>query len=415
MTVVESGQRSAEESAEASGVDGLSRQHWRVLEAIRRQGRASKADLVDELGASWQSIGRAIEALASRQVIEPLAERGGQGKAGANSTLYRVKGDAGVFVGIDIGVADIRAVGIDFAFHDVDLGDVGGPTGGSISDLVVNIRQVINDSVAAVARDGRPLLGVGFAWPGGVDQTRPAFRYAPNLPFAVEDLPLMEFLPQEQQAELGKVVLDHDCECAAIAEMWVGDDGGPRTQRDVVVLYLDRGVGAGLILGGDLYRGVGNNAGEIGHFVAASDDGSVSEEECGCGRVGCLELAVSVPSILRRANVVETRKEGALLDDDVTIEYLAKDVSDDIMQDVGHQLATAASLVLNLLNPEVMVLAGTLATQYDRFYPAFRERLGELVWRYALDNFQVEPSRLGRKVVATGAAISAYRALAVSV
>lgn len=381
---------------------------WQVVDAVRARGGASRAQVVADTGLPWASVSTITEDLVRRRVLaEATGDNARIGRAGRRSALLRLPGEVGSFLGVEVGASAIRVTQLDFNFRVRELGIDPQPTGTDLAVVLTNIRAVMARALAAIPAER--LLGVGFAWPGSVDPTRGTARFAPNLPLA-SDLTLSDLLTAEQseRLRLKPVVITRASECTAVAEQAIGGaDGHGRAERQIAVVTVGAAVGAGLILDGKLFHGRANAAGELGHIIV----NEASAHRCGCGRSGCLEQEIAEPALLRKA------RERLGLGPEVTAEALAAAATagdpgaQQLFHELGEWLGKGLACVVNLLNPDLIVIAGGIAGAYDLFYPALRETLDRRCWRYGLANLRIERSRLGLDDTAIGAAIGAYHRL----
>jgi len=219
--------------------------------------------------------------------------------------------------------------------------------------------EAVADAIAALVRQLGPLPPgrVGVAVPGPLSPREGVVYEPPNLQ-GWRDVPLQRMLEER----LGRaVVLENDANAAALGEWWKGAGAG---SRHLVYVTVSTGVGGGLVLDGRLYRGASETAGEIGH-VLVDPDGPV----CSCGRPGHLEGVASGPAIARW--VSERLREGqpSVLAGRESLS--AREVAEaaergdrlaqEAFQRAGRYLGLAVAGVLNLLNPEVVVIGGGVA------------------------------------------------------
>ncbi len=158
-----------------------------------------------------------------------------------------------------------------------------------------------------------PLLGIGVGTPGVIDTQAGVICWAVNLDW--QDLPLAKLLTERYRLPAN---VANDSQAAALGEYAFGEGG--RT-ANLVAIKVGRGVGAGIVLGGQLFQGDSHGAGEIGHIFMV-DDGAA----CRCGRFGCLETVTSAPAIVREARALAVGTPGSLLhraslrQDDLTLD-----------------------------------------------------------------------------------------------
>ncbi|MFE1886103.1 ROK family protein, partial [Streptomyces diastatochromogenes] len=211
--------------------------------------------------------------------------------------------------------------------------------------------------VAQAGVEAARVLGVGVSVPGQVDRDTGIAEYAPNWNW--HDVPLLDLLAEHIAYPL---YLDNPLRACAVAELWFG---AARGRGDAVVVNLGTGVGAGLALGGGLHRGVSNSAGEWGHTTLVLDG-----RLCHCGNHGCVETYVGAPGIMQ--NLRELSPQSTLLhpeDQTATIDALARAVATDdpvalkVVRDTARYLGAGISDLINLLNPEVVVLSSWVASR----------------------------------------------------
>jgi predicted NBD/HSP70 family sugar kinase len=223
--------------------------------------------------------------------------------------------------------------------------------------------------------------------PGQVDRDTEVVEYAAN--WGWRDVPLLDLLGEHLPYPL---YLDNPLRACTVAELWFG---AARGRSDAVVVNLGTGVGAGLALGGGLHRGVSNSAGEWGHTTLVLDG-----RPCHCGARGCVETYVGAPGIMQ--NLRELSPDSPLLhagDQTATIDALAGAVATndpvalDVLRGTARCLGAAISDLINLLNPEVVVLSSWVAA-----------RLGEPLLREV--RAAVARRALGRPLAATEIVLS---------
>jgi len=302
---------------------------------------------------------------------------------------------ADLLVGIDIGGTKIATSVGDLSGRVIARTRRETPGSGDprsdVRAIAGDVRRVLEEAGGSPA----DVACVGVSAPGPLDATGTRVLEPPNLA-SWEDVPLVAWLEED----LGvRVVLENDANAAALAEWRFGAGQG---FEDVVYLTMSTGVGAGLILGGRLFRGAARAAGEVGHArVEWGDDA----ERCGCGKRGCLEAYVGGGSWKRRlarevpagsrvaalagrdeptpAHVVAAAREGdafALAEMDRFNRYLARGIVN-----VGFTLA-----------PQVVVLGTIAAAAGEELCLApVRARVQEDLWSVIAENLQILPARLG--------------------
>ncbi len=205
----------------------------------------------------------------------------------------------------------------------------------------------------------QPILGIGVGTPGIVD-AEGTIRWAVNLSWA--DLPLAHILHERFGLP---TVVTNDSRAAAIATHLFRDERDVRP-ANLVAIKVGRGIGAGLVLGGELFGGDGDGAGEIGHIVVDPDGA-----ECHCGRFGCLETVASAPAILRAATaagvhadtIPEVAAAAARGDDDALA----------VVRGAGRALGTAVANLIGILDVGEIVVHGSVTALGEPWLAAIRD------------------------------------------
>ena len=236
--------------------------------------------------------------------------------------------------------------------------------------------------------------------PGAVDSDKAVVLQSPNLPSLV-NFPLKAELEQK----LGwPVFLENDANAAAVGEMWLG---AARGCRDVMSVTLGTGVGGGVILDGKLWRGSHGSAGEIGHTTVDPFSGL----KCKCGNTGCLELFASATAIVRmtRENL-SAFPESKLKMEGLTAEkvYEAGRDGDELAQAVfkrfGMYLGIGLANLINLIDPEIIVIAGGAVNGWDLFATEMYQQVEERAFRSTAQQVRIARAECGDNAGLLGAA-----------
>lgn len=300
-------------------------------------------------------------------------------------------------LGIDIGGTNlvVGAVSVDgsrvIGEHSQPT-DAGRGPDAVVSDLVTMARATIA-RVAALDPDGE-VVGVGIGSPGPLDTARGVVLETPNLGW--KEMPLRDRLGAALDLP---AVLDNDANCAVLGECWVGAGRGARF---AIGMTIGTGIGGGLVLDGRLYHGAGDSAGEIGHMTI-----DVDGRRCNCGNYGCLEAYASGPAIAMRA--VEQLRAGlesrltTMSDDDFaaitaqTVFEAARagdDVALDVVRDTAHYLGVGLANLLNIFNPELVVIMGGVTQAGDALFEPLQREVARRAFRSAVDSCRIVPGTL---------------------
>ena len=225
--------------------------------------------------------------------------------------------------------------------------------------VLARVARCVRDTVDEADCDLKQVAALGLGAPGAVDSDEGRVLFAPNLA-GWKDIPVKKIL----EKELGlPVFAENDCNVATLGVHQIEHDGRP---RHLVGLFLGTGIGGGLILDGKLHTGFNRTAGEVGHMVL-----DVDGPKCGCGNRGCFEALASRTAIFRR--VQQAVKDG---EKTVLAEMLGGDLAemrsgdlrkairrgdklvDKIVEDAAEYTGIAVGNLINLLNPQFVVLGG---------------------------------------------------------
>ncbi|HJW35967.1 MAG TPA: ROK family protein, partial [Actinomycetes bacterium] len=338
------------------------------------------------------------ELLAARLVVEQGAQRGDTlGRPGTALTLAR-DGLAGL--GLEVNVDYLAACVVDLArrirVQYVEVGDNRARDPGAVVELLVRLAGA---AVAAAGTQGLTISASCVAVPGLVEQETGAVVRAPNL--AWSGVPLRELLHGRVPSALTPVLVENEANVAALGELWFGDGAG---HGDFVRISGEIGVGAGIVVAGQLFRGAHGHAGELGH-TTLEPDGAV----CVCGGRGCLELFAGQEAILRRAGLdpaVSTSTGNADGPVSVLADRLAAGdrLAVHALEVAGRGLGMATALLVKLVDPDTVVLGGIYAALAPWLRASFQRALLESIPMTRAAPPRIAISALGPDAAARGAA-----------
>jgi glucokinase len=262
------------------------------------------------------------------------------------------------------------------------------------------LRELV-ESLIELAGDEGP-IGAGIGIPGFIDRRDGRIEQSPNLPI-IDGAPIIADLEGLLPIP---VTIDNDANAAAWGEYWVGGGGDAEL---LVLLTLGSGIGGGIVWRGRVWHGAIGFAGEIGHTVI-SPGGSM----CSCGRSGCIEAEFGDAAFARKASeALEAGRETSLAEKGEGRIY-GKDVTDAAAagDEVAHEIVESSSLllgatvanVINMLNPDLVVLGGGLIGAADLLMPMIMEGVERHAISGALAACRVRPSALGNDAGLLGAA-----------
>lgn len=258
--------------------------------------------------------------------------------------------------------------------------------------------RVIARLIAALHSIGQSgeLLGIGIGATGPLDIERGHIQNPHTLP-TFEDVdivtPLAHEFFRDTEAQ-ARVVLENDCDAAALGEAWLG---AGRSARNMVYVTVGTGIGAGLVFDGKLYRGVGLTAGEIGHLTIEHNG-----VECYCGNRGCLEMLAAGPAIARayqaRGELVDVTAQD-VIDAALAGEPLARE----IVQQAAEYLGVGLANLITLLAPDIIVMGGGVMEHFELFAPTIRATITRRVTLVPAQQVRLVRAALGKRAGVVGA------------
>jgi predicted NBD/HSP70 family sugar kinase len=365
-----------------------------VLDLIRSRGELTRPAIAEATGLTLQTVSNIVRRLLAAGVIveESVA---GTPRGGRAQRRLRVNDEAAYAIGIELD-RDCVAVAVINLGGEIKAQETFAIAGGEAPRVVVGRMAETVDALlirAAVPPD--QVLGAGIAAPGPLD-LRSGQLLSPLHFEGWDNFPLRSVVSET----LGmRVIMDNDATAAAVGEQWRGLGSGV---SNLVYLYLGRGLGAGMILNGQAFRGLRGNAGEISHVQV--DPGG---PPCDCGSNGCLGLYATPEGLLREARraVLEARS-GAPPFPETTEEVLAAShpLFADVIARAADRLARLVVELTRVLEPELIVLGGPHVGTLGRpFHDAICLRLA-LIDAPGTPPPRVELSQIGIDAGVIGAA-----------
>ena len=270
---------------------------------------------------------------------------------------------------------------------------------------VNNIKQAIYDLLKETKLESKDIQGMGFGFPGQVDYKAGIVRNAPNIPGWVE-IPIAKIFEDEFHIPTR---VDNDVRCAVLGELNYGAGKGC---ENLICITVGTGIGSGLVVNGRLVRGASNAAGEIGHIKLQMNGGPI----CGCGDTGCLEAFASGPAIvalaedyIRGGKSTKFRElaNGAPITPYIVCEAAkaGDPVAQRIFTIVGEYIGIGLASVVNLLNPEKIIIGGGVADAGEYLFNPLTETLKKRAMKIAGETVEVVHAQLGNTAGVIGASL----------
>lgn len=371
-----------------------------VLRHVVEQGSRSRATIAVETGLNKSTVSSLVTELID---LGLLIERGTErtGSVGRPGLVVDIAGTGAAGIGLEVNVDYLAARVTDLAGNErhraLEAADNRGREPGEVLDrLCVLAKAALDD----LADQGVSPVGITVALPGLVDAASGTLLVAPNLHW--EDIPVVDELAERLGGDL-PLAADNEANLAALAEL---REGAGRGLRDFVHVSGEVGIGAGVILGGELFRGAHGFGGEFGHLTVEAEG-----LPCACGSRGCLETRAGLEALLEAAG--ESPAPGATAAESVAGLAARADAGErtalDALDTAGRWLGVALGSAANLLDPQAFVLGGFLAQLSPHLRPAAEAELQARVLGARRGLPDVLSSPLGPEAASRGAAVLALR------
>ena len=368
-----------------------------VLRAIYDHDQISRAEIARITSLTRPTVSSIVADLIAEGLVAEVGQKPSEG--GKPATSLSVVDNGRCVIGLDLANDEFRGAVVDLRGHILYRFNaaVEQRDGDSALQLAFRVLDELLNLVTC------PVLGVGVGTPGLVDARAGAVRVAIDL--AWQDLPLGEILARRYALP---IYVANDCQAAALAEYVFGRK---TYGRNLVLIKLGRGVGAGVVIDGRLHHGDGFGAGEIGHWKVTE-----AGEPCRCGHFGCLETIASEPAILRQAQTIfRTRPHSPLRElaaepAAITLETIEQALAQDdpalaaVIAKTGRYLGRAAAALVSALDIHHIILAGRMTRFGETLLEPMRREMQQRALAPLAANTAIATSSLGDDIVILGAA-----------
>jgi N-acetylglucosamine repressor len=350
-----------------------------VINLLRTSGPLSRADIAKQSGLAPSALTRLMRILIEEGVVEEVGRSTSSG--GRPATLVGLNCQFACSIGVKIERRRVLAARVDLGGVITERAESPIEDPPDPGDTLDKIADLIDPLV-----NGR-ILGIGVCVSGFVDPASGINLYSPILRW--ENVRILDALSPRFNVSIR---VENDVNALALAECWYG--AGYNYQH-FVCITVGEGIGSGVVIGGDVYRGAYGGAGELGH-ITIDPNGPV----CRCRERGCLEVYASDRFLEEEAGRLGYHGIDEMI-------AAARDGSAEargVFMQMGTNLGIGAKNLVNLLNPEAIILGGERMDEGDLFFTAFQEEVCRHSFPAEAAQLQIVPAQLGRDGFLIGAA-----------
>jgi glucokinase-like ROK family protein len=363
-------------------------------------GNATIADLSKELNASSPKVTNLLNELSQEGLVQDYGKI--DSASGRRPNLYGLTADAGFFIGVEVQKYHINLGLLDFKKNLITFKSKVPYTLENSPASLDQLCTIIQEFIASLPVSKHKILGVGLNLTGRINY---ATGYSYSF-FYFNEVPLSKII----ESKIGvRTFLENDSRAMAYGEFCCGI---VNTERNVLYINLDHGIGMGVLINGQLYYGKSGFAGEFGHIPFFDN-----EIICHCGKKGCLETEASGIALLR--NFVGKLKEGVSSTvtqegkplSAITLEDIVFAANNDdmlaieLIAEIGEKLGKGIAMLINLFNPEMVILGGCMATTGDYIRLPVKNAINRYSLSLVSNDTQLAFSRLGEKAGIIGACL----------
>lgn len=375
-----------------------------ALDLIRfTPGGISRVQLAQRMNLTRAAVTSIVNDLMECGVICESSSR--LSTAGRPPISLEINPQRGFVAGVDMGATHISIVIANCAAHVIAEKETSFNIADGPETCLDRADSLLRETVRQTGIELGDLLAIGVGVPGPI-MSEAGMVVAPPIMPGWDRYPIRATLEKRWNCP---VSLNNDAELGAVGE-WAY--GAARSAANLAYIKVGTGVGAGLLLDGHIYRGATGSAGEIGHLTI-DPNGSL----CTCGNRGCLETFASGTAIARQAREIVAKNQPTQLAQFGRDQMTARIVADaarhgdlaaqQIIAEAGAQLGVALAGLVNLINPNMVVVGGGVAQIGDLFLEPVRREVKRRSLPGSVNTMQITTALLGRRSVGMGAVVQA--------
>lgn len=357
-----------------------------VLNYVRARAPISRAEIARRTSLQRSTVSALVDDLQAKGLIEEIGT--GDSTGGRKPTLLRLRTGKPVAIGVDVRPSVTTIVLADLAGNLLSKEEF--PTS---SDIRYMDSQILAKVKVLIDANPEVELEVGMSIPGIADQTSGAILYVPYFQWSNWDIG--QKITEQTGAE---VVIENDANAVALAELWFGNDEIKRT-RNFIMVYVAEGIGTGIIIDGQVYRGENGAAGEFGHMFVSEN----APVPCSCGRRDCWEAHASDTALLHRYQNGNGSVHSAAMDTErlISLALNGEQRAVEKLKENAKYLGIGISNLLIGFSPQAIVISGSITKAWDLIKNEIQEA-GQRSIRQEIKMAEIMCSSLGDRPTILG-------------
>lgn len=359
-----------------------------ILELISDRGPISRVEIAEVTGLTPATVSNIVKGLLERKLVRETQL--GESRGGRKPILLELNPSGAYVIGLEWGIAEIKAVLLNLKKKVVKSSSK--PVKEFTPEHFIRITtSIVADYLNYLKDDRDKLSGIGVGIHGLVNPAAGMSMYAPH--FKWENIRIRELLQREIKLP---ILLDNDVRMMALAEKWAGRD-------NFIFINTGPGIGSAIVINGSLLYGRDYSAGEFGHMTIVENG-----ELCSCGNYGCLEALVSLNRLVREYNNA-LQKEVSLQEVKEEWQRLTRatregeEEANNIIEKAGQYLGRGIANLVNLLNPEAVVIGGDFLMAREVILPVIKKQVFKNTLKLPGKGLEIVPTNFGELVGAIGA------------
>ncbi|WP_047474838.1 xylose repressor [Bacillus siamensis] len=353
-----------------------------LLKEILKNSPISRAKLSEMTGLNKSTVSSQVNTLMKENLVFEIGQ--GQSSGGRRPVMLVFNKKAGYSVGIDVGVDYINGILTDLEgtivldqHHHLEC---------SSPEITKDILiEMIHHFIANMPQSPYGLIGIGICVPGLIDKNQ-KIVFTPNSNW--RDIDLKSFIQEKFNVP---VFIENEANAGAYGEKVFG---AAKNHDNMIYASIGIGIGIGVIINNDLYRGVGGFSGEMGHMTI-----DFNGPKCSCGNRGCWELYASEKALLKS---LQTKEKKVSNQDIIDLAHLNDVGTLRALQNFGFYLGIGLTNILNTFNPQAIILRNSIIESHPMVLNSIRSEVSSRVYSQLGNSYELLPSVLGKNASALG-------------